>query len=374
MFDDGSTNDAIFKNLSNISKYCIPIIKNTFNKDNIRYLYIHCKFEKCLIFNVRIENSLCHVKCFGTYNESSHSTKILKKSIKGKKRSDLKKNLHQKKAASVHVDITNSIDMDCIINGNETDNVSLNALRKIRQEELSQNDKSNDDFIDLYLRRQELEVNKISMPFSVSIFSKDQINLILQQKNLIIEFDATGTVVRQQNGKNVLYYAGVINLNKIIIPVYEFLSVDQSSISIQSLFLDLRKALKLASTKWPPFEYISTDFSLPIINAICISLNSMEISEYLNLCYTNPSIVKKTKVKLSMCTSHFVKMIIKMARKCYLKSNTRHFIILCICQLIPLTNMFNFFELAMNILIIISSKFCCIHFIQSYEISRYLLF
>jgi len=104
-------------------------------------------------------------------------------------------------------------------------------FRKIRSEALASFDINNDDLIDMFLmqRNHPEYVQEVSSPFSVKLFSKEQISLCETQMigyDLpILYFDGSRSIVTApnilKNCKHIYLYSGVIHIaetNRKIFP------------------------------------------------------------------------------------------------------------------------------------------------------------
>jgi len=120
----------------------------------------------------------------------------------------------------------------------------LSTYQKAKSEENKKNDLhlSSYDLSDLFQKyivdqqSNDPYIRNTGLPFHVYMYTEEQIN-ILDKNDIIIHFDATGTVVRKPKDikcKRILYYAMVVNKNDTILPIAEMISAvhDTNAISI----------------------------------------------------------------------------------------------------------------------------------------------
>ena len=127
----------------------------------------------------------------------------------------------------------------------------LESLRQMKHSKLAFASLSSDDIDDIFALRQLTN----NMPrtvddpkpayikymksdcFMMSLYFDIQLDTFLQTKHKMISIDATGNIVKNQNGKRTFYYSAVFRseLTNNIIPVLEFFSEKHDIISISDV-------------------------------------------------------------------------------------------------------------------------------------------
>jgi hypothetical protein len=151
--------------------------------------------------------------------------------------------------------------------------------------------------------------------------------LSAQNSNPIWYFDATGSIIRTIEGQSKpLLYSLVFHdkAKEFIFPLAEFLTTAQDSHSISSYLstikLELKRVIPKRSVQVAPV--IVTDFSWALINGIMSTFNNCTADVYLNWCYdvlfkkeSSYIILNVINVVQYICSTHFLKLMIKKARK-----------------------------------------------------------
>lgn len=111
--------------------------------------------------------------------------------------------------------------------------------------------------------------------------------------------------------------------------------------------------------KWPLTSGIVTDFSFANIHAICKSMNSCKLLDYLHTCY-GMIINQKEKhndfIGIHLCCSHFIKIIIKDVNSYYTDKNSRETVKKILAKLLIIDS-FDLIKIWFsNIVIILSSN------------------
>lgn len=160
--------------------------------------------------------------------------------------------------------------------------------------------------------------------FQVEIW--DKLNVI----NSVWFFDATGSVhkdIRMQ--KKPFLYSLVMHdeKNKCILPLAEFISTAHDQVSISRYLTSIKSKLDINRIKVA--KSVVVDMSWALINATLLSLNYCNLPNYINWCYY--ILFKPDKISLSnaintrvfLCSTHFLKIIIKRAKKIQCESAIR---------------------------------------------------
>lgn len=78
--------------------------------------------------------------------------------------------------------------------------------------------------------------------------------------------------------------------------------------------------------EWPVFKHMVTDYSRPILNAICDAFNNMTLIEYVNLIHkcinSNNNIQLKKVTEIHLCFSHLMKNISRVIKRHYKDNNS----------------------------------------------------
>jgi len=171
----------------------------------------------------------------------------------------------------------------------------LNTYQKAKSEDNTKYDLhlcSNDlsDLFQQYIIDQQSNdpyMQNTGLPFYVHIYTEEQLN-VLNKKDIIVHFDATGSVVRKPKGvkcKRVLYYAIVVNKNNSILPIAEMISSVYDTIAISIFLKQFQHFVRSKTFAWPLFSVI-VDWSWALMNAIFNEWNKMTISQYLEEVYS----------------------------------------------------------------------------------------
>jgi hypothetical protein len=172
-------------------------------------------------------------------------------------------------------------------------------------------------------------VQEASNPLKMVIFSKKQAKLLKKltsgKKKVTFFNDATGTVIakprchKRHTKKKVLYYAGVIQVGGVTLPLAEYITMNHDDASIGNFYSSYRKFLEVeCRVKWPPFKTVVVDFSWAMLNGILRAFNVMDVITYVNLVHQH--LTTKTEipfeiVEIFICSSHFIKIIVGQINK-----------------------------------------------------------
>ncbi|KAF2896968.1 hypothetical protein ILUMI_09207, partial [Ignelater luminosus] len=161
----------------------------------------------------------------------------------GNQELEVKQALLHKSAVQVRDEAIKNIDEKVLQLGNWQDIRSTKVYRKARSEALGQEDFHKRNYIDIFLRsREESDAASKYVQFPsertvTHLFNKRHVNIIAKHKYkpLTVYFDATGSVVRPSKhelGKRVLYFAGVVNLNRNIVPLLQLITSRHDALTI----------------------------------------------------------------------------------------------------------------------------------------------
>jgi hypothetical protein len=153
--------------------------------------------------------------------------------------------------------------------------------------------------------------------------------LIIQQQNPIWYFDATSNINKKLPlQKDPDFYAMVCHdkQNRQLIPLFEFVTTDQTEFSI-NIYLQKAKNLIKQTQTLPKNMFIIApiivvDFSWAMINSINNSFNNCSTLQYLHWTFdvlinknTCPDFLKIMNTRVYICAVHFLKTIIKKVKK-----------------------------------------------------------
>jgi len=161
-------------------------------------------------------------------------------------------------------------------------------------------------------------------PFFITFYTEEQLKLL--KGNLILYFDATGSIFKKWQGfsKRMLLYSLVVehdHTGEPCAPVAEMISCDHTTEALSHFLFGLRldcnrlqSRLGLASF---PVELVVTDFSWAMIHAVFHSLNdALTVEKYLHL--THKSLAERDEwcpvTGVFLCANHVIHIV---ARKMF---------------------------------------------------------
>ena len=341
------------------------VLKFTTKKVNCNAIYLNaqCKFTDCVkvSFIIKRDNKdgyIAIARMYGKINCLSHENEKHNTFLKGQKREQLKSLLETKKASVVRTQLINSKSNYEMEQGNYSSIFSKEVLRKARSEMLGKFDLHSDDFLDIYLHQKSSDfILYCGAPFTVITMSYSQVDVIKNMKGIHLEFDATGSVIRkpEKPGKAVLYYAGVINTDKGVLPLFDMATIDQSSDNIEKFLLSVRSHIQKSNIHWPPFQRISSDFSFASLHALSNAFNRLKLIDYVNQCYVGN--LDSGIIRISLCSSHFIKMILRKLSTTHKTMGAKHFIAACLGCLITESNFEIFTKIVKSLFAILNSMY-----------------
>lgn len=149
-------------------------------------------------------------------------------------------------------------------------------------------------------------------------------------KNPIWYFDATGSINKNvENQKKPMFYSLVFHdfTHKTIIPFADFVTTANDHNSISKYLSIIRSKLEESSNKNFLAKIIVTDMGWALINAVLLTFNNCNVLNYLNWAYDmifnphNPSLENVMKIKSYLCSTHFLKNIVKKVKSVTVFSN-----------------------------------------------------
>lgn len=148
-------------------------------------------------------------------------------------------------------------------------------------------------YIDVYLRScdsSESTQKYTQFPFErtvIHLFNKRQVSIIARYKyNLLaLYFDATGSVVRPSQHevvKRALYFAGVVNINRRIVSLFQLISSRHDALQIGNFVRHFEYfVITTCHKEWPLFYNVVSDWSVANLISLCLGLNDMTLFLYL---------------------------------------------------------------------------------------------
>lgn len=211
------------------------------NKENFRD-YAVCNQPECTLkfkFHGEISSFSTRVKVFRESASSNH-TLPMSYELRGEQRRNLCQQLRSSKPSTVHKELVKNLDIKLAENEKNFKFChSEKVLRTAKTSERNKNDRDTNDVTDMILRIDEADgddpyIKTHVLPFSFYLGINEQVELLINNPNLIIHFDATGSTVRKpyKTSKRMYYCAGVVNIQKKIYPVLEMVSNKHTALSI----------------------------------------------------------------------------------------------------------------------------------------------
>ncbi|XP_029173298.1 uncharacterized protein LOC114942159 [Nylanderia fulva] len=260
---------------------------------------------------------------------STKCTEILHKgppiflNLKGESRDQAKLKMNYISPRMLQLKILENVDHELANDGYFEELRRLSTYQKTKSEENKKNDSylSSYDLSDLfqkYIIDQESNdpyIRNVSLPFHVyNMYTEEQIN-VLDKNDIIIHFDATGSIIRKPKGikcKRILYYAIVVNKNGTILPVAKMITAVHDINAISIFLKTFRHFLRTKRFSWPLFSVIVVDWSWALINAIMNEWNTLTVSQYLEEVYitlNKKEIIRSNLIVVHSCCAHFQKRI-----------------------------------------------------------------
>lgn len=270
--------------------------------------------------------------------------------VKDLERTVVKKDLSRKTSYEYKKSTTLKANKELAKAGNLQNIKSDCTIRKIKSESYGRLDMDKDDIIDL-IKMQECHneyVKEVAFPFNVKLYSLQQPYLASCNKAGLLYFDAAGGIIHNPfNDKRVYRYSGVIQVDagKRLCPVFDMISAHHFAKTILKIFQDFRIFCE-EHNKWPLFSGAVTDFSFANLHAITLGFNRITLSEYLHLCF-NVIVLhqypeRESKfVRIHLCYSHYIKMIVRDLDKHYTEPETKSFFKGIMTVIIGLKNRFS---------------------------------
>jgi len=309
------------KNSGNIGKNCRgDIVRLTCN--------VKCMYPKCRKFSlilVKEENNKMAGTLWADKPNIDHSGPRKVKQLRDLERLKVQDELKKTNVYQYVRDKIASTVPDVILTSEMQSLRSDETYRKARSQALQQDDLHRDDELDVMLRwREEVKLSddrrylhRVGLPVRAEMYSLAQLLILPPKKDLLVHFDATGSVVRNAVGRHdtVYYYACVANVRNTIVPIAEMVAAEHNVASISSFLLYFKIfVLKMLNRRWPIFRGVVVDFSLALIHGIMLAFNHMSLNHYLVIVYkqlhnTEKRNLLRKLVCVFLCRNHIQKMV-----------------------------------------------------------------
>ena len=168
-----------------------------------------------------------------------------------------------------------------------------------------------------------VQANSIE-PFKVHIFTEELLRHF-NTNTSPLHIDATGSVVRKINGKDVYCYAVVASDDEGSYPLGLMLSNSQTTVSITHFLQHLNDSYKTIIRKDMRPTAVVTDFSWALIKAGLLAFNKMGITQYLETYWR--AIIKAEDpdmITFTMCRAHISKGLSCMLKSHIADKKVRH--------------------------------------------------
>lgn len=240
--------------------------------------------------------------------------------LRGTERKKIQKTLTHVKPSTVYSQVINKMSKSLAKQEkNYQFGYSEAVLQKAKSEKLAENDKHSCDTADLILKMNENYENHpyirhFFSPFTVYLATEEQIQLLCDKKDLVLHFDATGSIVRKPSpqSKRIYYYGGVVNINHKIYPMIEMITNDHTAESIVKCLNYFKSLWIMNKLTMPTFKYVVTDWSWASVNAIVSSWNDCKVLDYLFTAYDSiirNQLLPQNITPVFFCYGHFMKMV-----------------------------------------------------------------
>jgi len=294
--------------------------------DGAMVFYIYCTLGECYQYRIDAvyvaEQERILVTCHrrGSF---AHSTRKATR-ITGMEREELAKKLATTKATIVQGERSENVDFEAARHGNLGDLTPLGTLYQIRYELNVKGDYHKNDFIDLYLQKRDEErlgapyIRDLADPFKAVCFTDKQIEILMDARKsggrMVMHIDATGTVARLPrdfSGQIPYYYALVVNINRTLLPLVEFLLQSQKAVDIANCLSVFKSHMVGQRKVWPVAELVVLDCSPAMLQGVSKGLNDLDLGTYIEIVEgiaTGKRSYDKKLVILANCVAHLVKL------------------------------------------------------------------
>lgn len=183
---------------------------------------------------------------------------------------------HQSARDFYHEKIKN-IGADLWDSGHPQDVMTRNSKNKIKSEANNENH--------LKLKNENLFLK--SLPFRVVIYTKKQLQVIIEDKNpKIAHMDSTSAVISKPcDCSRIDYYCIVCRLIESVMPAAEMITCEHNENSISTFLKYFKHFMRKEFNVWPLFTAIVTSWSWASMKALFFEWNEILLQAYLDLAY-----------------------------------------------------------------------------------------
>jgi hypothetical protein len=332
-------------------------------------LNFHCKHDNCRRYKVtgKVDTDDIVLKIFAVARNPQTNPDVscihladengvipISIDCRGPERDKAKQNIQGKTAErfvdEIDLEIQRNLKLDALRNaGNSSNFMSVEAARKLKQEQMGKQDKHKNPWISLKLLcadKEELTSQYVQKqceyPLNVAMNSDKQLKVLNDARKtgvLIARVDATGGCVKKTDPdqQRIYLYSTVLPLRPVgerfndqsvtETPVCEMISETHTAVAVHNWQYDFRKRIEKKFPRYRLeniFDRFITDHSYALMFGINDAWNSMrDISEYLD--YTFELVQGHTKRKPTVslihnCSAHVVKNMSSDVKSHYSKS------------------------------------------------------
>jgi Ulp1 protease family, C-terminal catalytic domain len=323
--------------IESLSKGCVVNINRVIpNKgDSPRFTgYAYCCHQTCRLYKFRISlnKNSATFDLFADKNCCHHKGKLTRSVVgfERKMEKDVLENLHP---YTHRLAAANDCDVDVALRGNLQSVRKPHVFRKMRSEVLARNDMDKNDIIDIMKMMDEPEfsdyIQSVGKPFYAYLWSTKMHKVAHKvcKKGApynVLHFDATGSVVKSQQGKQVYVYGGGFKTGDEIYPAFDFLLSSHKTDDIVLPLISYKRSVLDTTNRWPLFPIVVMDDSMAMRSALSLAWNSMPLDRYLECAYNwmKDGSVPSDMVLMMGCNSHFSKRVCLGATKFAEKGST----------------------------------------------------
>jgi Ulp1 protease family, C-terminal catalytic domain len=335
--------------------------------------YAYCSHSNCRLykFTISVSSSKSKPAKFQLYADkvSCHHKGKMTRALKGLERNLEKENLEKVHPYTHRLNALNDCDVDVALRGNLQGVRNPHVFRKARSEVLAKNDLHKDDIVDI-MKMMELPdysdyVQSVGKPFHAYLWST-KMHKVAQKvckkgaPHNYLYFDATGSVVKSQNKKQVYLYGGGFQYGKEIYPAFDFLLSAHKTDDIALPLISYRRSVLDVTNTWPLFPLVVMDDSMAMRSALSIAWNLMPLNKYIENAYQwmKDGFAPKDMVVMQGCNSHFAKRVCQGATKFAEKGSTlRKFMAESVIAMCQMKDFDSLMQLYRQLVIIFNSEF-----------------
>ncbi|CAF0888839.1 unnamed protein product [Brachionus calyciflorus] len=199
-------------------------------------------------------------------------------------------------------------------------------------------------------------------PYGFLLMSDMQIKIWdkVKKHSPVWHLDATGGIhIDIDSQKKPFFYSMVFHdrKNKIILPIGEFISTDNTMRSISKFLRNIYEILKENNkgTESSIAPIIVTDFSWALMNSVLNVFNNMDMNEYLEWCFKKIFGESDNEercavgTRLYLCSTHFLKSLVRKVKKFNLELKFKNLFIFCFALLQNSVSIQYFLNILINV-------------------------